>query len=111
MPAGSFRSSGRQNVSDPGSWRSAAMWRRICSGIVAGSERPLRIVKRRSDGEDEQDRFSRTPCGICHAHLREVVFLRFYNEMSYQQMAKALGATQESVDGPTRRAKKRIAAS
>jgi RNA polymerase sigma-70 factor (ECF subfamily) len=43
-------------------------------------------------------------------HLREVVYLRFYNEMSYQQMAGVLGASQESIDGRLRRAKKRIAA-
>jgi RNA polymerase sigma-70 factor (ECF subfamily) len=42
--------------------------------------------------------------------LREVVFLRFYNEMSYEQMARALGATPQSIDGRLRRAKKRIAA-
>jgi RNA polymerase sigma-70 factor, ECF subfamily len=42
--------------------------------------------------------------------LREVVFLRFYNEMSYEQMAQVLGATPESIDGRLRRAKKRIAA-
>ncbi len=41
--------------------------------------------------------------------LREVIFLRFYNEMSYCQMAKVLGATQQSIDGRLRRAKKRIA--
>jgi DNA-directed RNA polymerase specialized sigma24 family protein len=38
-----------------------------------------------------------------------VIFLRFYNEMSYGQMAKVLGATQESIDGRIRRAKKKIA--
>jgi len=43
-------------------------------------------------------------------HLREVVFLRFYNEMSYDQMAQVLGATRKSIDGRLRRAKKRIAA-
>jgi len=43
-------------------------------------------------------------------HLREVVFLRFYNEMSYQQMAGILGATPKSIDGRLRRAKKSIAA-
>jgi RNA polymerase sigma-70 factor (ECF subfamily) len=43
-------------------------------------------------------------------HLREVVYLRFYNEMSYEQMAKVLGATQQSIDGRLRRAKKKIAA-
>lgn len=42
--------------------------------------------------------------------LREVVYLRFYNGLSYQQMAGVLGATQESIDGRLRRAKKRIAA-
>jgi RNA polymerase sigma-70 factor (ECF subfamily) len=42
-------------------------------------------------------------------HLREVVFLRFYNEMSYRQMAKVLGATEQVIDGRLRRAKKKIA--
>jgi RNA polymerase sigma-70 factor (ECF subfamily) len=43
-------------------------------------------------------------------HLREVIFLRFYNEMSYEQMAGVLGATKQTIDGRLRRAKKRIAA-
>jgi RNA polymerase sigma-70 factor (ECF subfamily) len=42
-------------------------------------------------------------------HLREVVFLRFYNEMSYRQMAELLGATEQTIDGRIRRAKKKIA--
>jgi RNA polymerase sigma-70 factor (ECF subfamily) len=42
--------------------------------------------------------------------LREVIFLRFYNQMSYGQMAGVLGATQRTIDGRLRRAKKRIAA-
>jgi RNA polymerase sigma-70 factor (ECF subfamily) len=42
-------------------------------------------------------------------HLREVIFLRFYNEMSYQKMAKVLGATEQMIDGRLRRAKKKIA--
>jgi len=40
--------------------------------------------------------------------LREVIFLRFYHEMSYEQMAQILGATPQSIDGRLRRAKKRI---
>jgi RNA polymerase sigma-70 factor (ECF subfamily) len=43
-------------------------------------------------------------------NLREVVFLRFYNELSYRQMAQVLGVTPGSIDGRLRRAKKRIAA-
>jgi RNA polymerase sigma-70 factor (ECF subfamily) len=42
-------------------------------------------------------------------HLREVVFLRFYNEMSYRHMAKVLGATEQVIDGRIRRAKKKMA--
>jgi RNA polymerase sigma factor (sigma-70 family) len=42
--------------------------------------------------------------------LREVVFLRFYNELNYEKMAQVLGATPKSIDGRLRRAKKRIAA-
>jgi len=43
-------------------------------------------------------------------HLREVVYLRFYNEMTYRQMARVLGATPQSIDGRLRRAKRQIAA-
>ncbi len=42
--------------------------------------------------------------------LREVVFLRFYDGMSYERMSTVLGATPGSIDGRLRRAKKRIAA-
>ena len=43
-------------------------------------------------------------------HLREVIFLRFYNDLSYEQMARVLGATEQMIDGRLRRAKKQIAA-
>ncbi len=43
-------------------------------------------------------------------HLREIVFLRFYNGWSYEKMSQVLGATPQSIDGRLRRAKKRIAA-
>ncbi|UCG57671.1 MAG: sigma-70 family RNA polymerase sigma factor [Phycisphaerales bacterium] len=43
-------------------------------------------------------------------HQREVIFMRFYNEMSYRQMAKVLGSTEQTIDGRLRRAKKSIAA-
>jgi RNA polymerase sigma-70 factor (ECF subfamily) len=44
------------------------------------------------------------------SHLREVIFLRFYNSLSYEQMARVLGASEQTIDGRLRRAKKRIAA-
>lgn len=59
--------------------------------------------------DDEQDKILSEAVQHLPGHLREVIFLRFYNEMSYGQMAKVLGATQESIDGRIRRAKKKIA--
>jgi RNA polymerase sigma-70 factor (ECF subfamily) len=41
-------------------------------------------------------------------NLREVIFLRFYNEKSYEQMANILGVTEQAIDGRLRRAKKKI---
>ena len=60
--------------------------------------------------EDRQDEVLAEALRRLPKHLREVIFLRFYNELSYQQMAQVLGATEEMVDGRLRRAKKKIAA-
>ena len=59
--------------------------------------------------DDEQGKILSEAVQQLPRHLREVIFLRFYNEMSYGQMAKVLGASQESIDGRIRRAKKKIA--
>jgi RNA polymerase sigma-70 factor (ECF subfamily) len=60
--------------------------------------------------DDEQGKILSEALQQLPHNLREVIFLRFYNEMSYGQMAKVLGATQQSIDGRIRRAKKKIAA-
>ena len=39
---------------------------------------------------------------------REVIFLRFYNKLSYQEISNVLGISQEAVNGRLRRAKKLI---
>lgn len=64
------------------------------------------------DGEPDDERRVVLAAAIqkLPAHLREVLFLRFYNEMSYRQMARVLGATEQMVDGRIRRAKKKLAA-
>ena len=59
--------------------------------------------------DDEQGKILSEAVQQLPRRLREVIFLRFYNEMSYGQMAKVLGATQQSIDGRIRRAKKKIA--
>ena len=59
--------------------------------------------------DDEQNAILAEVIQQLPQHLREVIFLRFYNEMSYEQMAAVLGATQQAIDGRLRRAKKKIA--
>ena len=41
--------------------------------------------------------------------MREIVFLRYNSQMSYQQIADVLGISQEAVNGRLRRARKTIA--
>lgn len=41
--------------------------------------------------------------------LKEVIYLRYYNQMSYQDISNMLGVTREAVNGRIRRAKKIIA--
>jgi len=40
--------------------------------------------------------------------LRDIVFLRYYNRMSYDQVAQMLGVSEEAVNGKLRRARDRI---
>ncbi|NOR65771.1 MAG: sigma-70 family RNA polymerase sigma factor [Woeseiaceae bacterium] len=41
--------------------------------------------------------------------MKEVIFLRYYNQMSYQEITDVLGISQEAVNGRLRRAKKIVA--
>jgi len=59
--------------------------------------------------EDEREAILDQALQQLPQHLREVIYLRFYNEMSYEQIAKVLGATEQMIDGRIRRAKKKIA--
>jgi RNA polymerase sigma-70 factor (ECF subfamily) len=42
-------------------------------------------------------------------HLRQVVVLRYSNELTYEQMSQVLGLSQQAINGRLRRAKRRIA--
>jgi RNA polymerase sigma-70 factor (ECF subfamily) len=44
-------------------------------------------------------------------HLREVVFMRYYNAMTYEQMSSVLGLSPQAINGRLRRARKQIAKS
>ena len=43
------------------------------------------------------------------AAARELIYLRYYDGMSYEQISKVLGLSQQAINGRLRRAKKKIA--
>lgn len=47
----------------------------------------------------------RMAIGRLPAEAREIIYLRYYDEMSYQKMSAVLGISQQAVDGRLRRAK------
>ena len=59
--------------------------------------------------QDSHDEAVRSIISELPIKAREVIFLRYYNQMSYQQISKLLGISQEAVNGRLRRAKKGIA--
>jgi len=58
--------------------------------------------------DDDQKAILAEAVGKLPQHLREVIYLRYYNEMSYAQMTAMLGTTRQTIDGRLRRAKKKI---
>lgn len=62
------------------------------------------------EGEDSNVALVRHIVSSLPVRLKEVVYLRFYNQMSYQQISNILGISQENVNGRLRRARKIIAA-
>ena len=61
-----------------------------------------------SDGKDNNVALVRNIVSSLPVRLREAVYLRFYNRMSYQQISDVLGISQEAVNGRLRRARKII---
>ncbi|UCF13885.1 MAG: sigma-70 family RNA polymerase sigma factor [Phycisphaerales bacterium] len=92
----------------------AAICRNVARDILRESRKQPRLLEahqgREHDREnDDQRAILMEAMQQLPQHLRETVFLRFYNQMSYRQMAKVLGTTEQVIDGRIRRAKKKIA--
>ena len=43
------------------------------------------------------------------AEAKEVIFLRFYDGLSYEQISAALGISEQAINGRLRRAKRKLA--
>lgn len=92
----------------------AAICRNVARDMLREMQKqrkPVEACRRRDSDCPDEDRKAILDEALQQLpqHLREVIFLRFYNEMSYEQMGKILGATEQIIDGRLRRAKKKIA--
>jgi RNA polymerase sigma-70 factor (ECF subfamily) len=64
-------------------------------------------VSNENDGDDSGD-LIRQAVSQLPLSLREVVVMRYFDDMSYRQMSKCLGLSQQAINGRLRRAKKKI---
>ena len=93
----------------------ARISRNIASDMAKARKRdkliPIADCDSVSNDENEQDSIEvvRSTISKLPVKLREVIYLRYYDKMSYQQISNLLGISQEAVNGRLRRAKKLIA--
>jgi len=66
------------------------------------------VVPEPSDS-DESVRMVREALGRLPEEAREVIFLRFYDDLSYDQISVVLGISEQAINGRLRRAKKQLA--
>jgi len=59
--------------------------------------------------DDETTEVVREAISKLSASARELVFLRFYDGMSYEQISAVLGISEQAINGRLRRAKKKMA--
>jgi len=60
-------------------------------------------------GRDEIGEAMKTALSQLAPEAREVVFLRFYDGLSYEQISAVLGISEQAINGRLRRAKERLA--
>ena len=90
-----------------------AICRNVAKDMLRERQRERKPVRKyhdcESDNDNDQNAILAEALQQLPQNLREVIFLRFYNEMSYRKMAKVIGSTEQVIDGRIRRAKKKIA--
>ena len=60
-------------------------------------------------GADETSETVRSALNGLPSEAREVVFLRFYDGLSYDQISAVLGISEQAINGRLRRAKSKLA--
>ncbi|MHC4534446.1 MAG: RNA polymerase sigma factor [Planctomycetota bacterium] len=104
-----------KNANHFGRWL-AKISRNIASDMAKARRRdklfPIENRDSVSNDEDKEDNnveVIRRIISELPVKLREVIYLRYYDKMSYLQISEIIGISQEAVNGRLRRAKKLIA--
>ena len=103
-----------KNANHFGRWL-AKISRNIASDMAKARRRdkliPIENCDSISNDKDEKDNVDvvRRIISELPVKIREVIYLRYYEKMSYRQISDILGISQEAVNGRLRRAKKVIA--
>lgn len=91
----------------------AAICRNVAKDMARRTnDRPVvieRSVTPTKPGQNEAAEVVREAIGRLPAPARELVFLRYYDGLSYEQISSVLGISQQAINGRLRRAKKKMA--
>lgn len=91
----------------------AAICRNAAKDMIRGANGlhitdELSMVAAKPDQDDSAEAV-REAIGKLSASARELIFLRYYNGMSYGQISAVLGISEQAISGRLRRAKKQMA--
>ena len=90
----------------------AAISRNVAKDILRDQSKQKRLEQCEATGvayeSDDSDNGIHQAIAQLPVSLREVVLMRYFDSMSYQQMGQVLGLSEQAVNGRLRRAKKKI---
>ncbi|MBN1505628.1 MAG: sigma-70 family RNA polymerase sigma factor [Sedimentisphaerales bacterium] len=75
----------------------------------APTEEPPEMVGEGGTEPDETGEAVKKALGRLSAEAKEVIYLRFYDGLSYEQISAVLGISEQAINGRLRRAKKKLA--
>ncbi len=77
-------------------------------GRLSNTEDLTKVVTPSEDKDNELTEAVREAVTSLSGALKEVIFLRYYDGMAYEQISEVLGISKTAVDGRLRRAKKMV---
>ncbi len=85
------------------------MARNVGAGLRVCPTDDLSMIAAKSGDDDSTAEAVREAISKLSASARELIFLRFYDGMSYEQISAVLGISEQAINGRLRRAKKKMA--